>query len=66
MSTNRDNLLIYLPFASLTDYELGKEYELPKQFITSLMNEKGFSNALQEQRLINDLNGIGCYWMVLD
>lgn len=58
MSTNRDNLLIYLPFASLTDYELGKEYELPKQFITSLMNEKGFSKALQEQRFINVLNGI--------
>ena len=57
VSRSNANLLLHLPFASLTDYDVEKEFESPKKYINLLMEENNFDAIIKETKFMNTLNG---------
>ena len=54
---NNTNLLLFLPFSSLSDYELEQEFQSTKNYYISLMKENFFYNAIKENKFLNKMKG---------
>ena len=69
MSSIRSNLLIHMPFYTLTDFDIEKEFESVKKYIISLMKENSFDNIIKEQAFLNILDkkdSIQCKYFDID
>ena len=56
MSREIHNPLSHMPFSSLTDFELNKEFESIKNYMLSLMKENGFYSLVKENEFLNTMN----------
>ena len=56
MTREINNPLSHMPFRTLTDYELNKEFESIKNYMLSLMKENGFDTIVKETEFLNSMN----------